>query len=139
MAVKGAGDGELLPLTARQLYAVPVEIAHELGVIAARQSGNKGIRAGFPGGLPDLFGAFFGRKIAETDVVRDADGIFAEILKNDAEEVVKRGGFIVAQVVPVQQDLALGGVVQPREELDERGLARAVGADQRQRFTGIYG
>ena len=44
---------------------------------------------------------------------------------------------VVAQVAAVEQDAAFVGIVEPREQLDERGLAGAVLADQRQHLAGL--
>ena len=43
---------------------------------------------------------------------------------------------VVAQVVAVEQDAPLGRVVEPRQELHDRGLAGAVLADQRHDLAG---
>ena len=44
---------------------------------------------------------------------------------------------VLAQVVPVEQDASLVRVVQPRQQLDERRLARAVLADQREHLARV--
>jgi hypothetical protein len=43
---------------------------------------------------------------------------------------------ILAQVDAVEQDLPLGGIVEPRDELDDGGLALAVLADQGDALSG---
>ena len=53
------------------------------------------------------------------------------MLARSANEVV------LAQVVAVEQDAALVGVVEARQQLDQRGLAGAVLADQRQHLAGV--
>ena len=44
---------------------------------------------------------------------------------------------VVAQVVAVEQDAALVGVVEARQQLHQRGLAGAVLAHQRQHLAGL--
>ena len=51
-------------------------------------------------------------------------------------EVVKR---IFAEVDAVEEDLALGGIVESRDELDDGGFALAVFADQRHALAGLDG
>ena len=46
---------------------------------------------------------------------------------------------VLAQVVAVEQDAALVGIVEPREQLHERRLARAVLADERQHLARVQG
>ena len=53
------------------------------------------------------------------------------MLRAQREEVV------VAQVVSVEQDAAFVRVVETRQQLDQRRLAGAVLADQRQHFAGV--
>ncbi len=44
---------------------------------------------------------------------------------------------VFAEVVAVEQDAALVRVVEPRQQLDQRGLAGAVLAHQRQHLAGL--
>ena len=45
------------------------------------------------------------------------------------------GEVVLAEVVAVEQDAALVGVVEPRQQLDQGGLAGAVLAHQRQHLA----
>ena len=58
-----------------------------------------------------------------------------EVLEDHADAGAHVVQVVVAQVAPVQQDPALVGVVQPRQQLHQRGLAGAVLADQRQHLA----
>ena len=53
------------------------------------------------------------------------------ILARSANEVV------LAQIVAVEQDAAFVGIVEARQQLDERRLAGAVLADERQHLAGV--
>ncbi len=60
-----------------------------------------------------------------------------EVLEDDADVGAQREQVVFAQVVPVEQDAALVRIVEAREQLDQRGLAGAVLADQREDFSGV--
>ena len=72
---------------------------------------------------------------AHGDVVRRRQVIAHEVLEDDADVRAQRDEVVLAQVVAVEQDAALVGVVEAREQLHERRLAGAVLADQRQHFA----
>src|SRR5205085_11722001 len=55
-----------------------------------------------------------------------------EILEDPANPLAQLVGVVFAQVHTVEQDLALGWIVEPRQQLDQRGLAGAVLANQRE-------
>ena len=74
---------------------------------------------------------------ADGDVVGRGEVIADEVLEDDADVGAQRDQVVLAQVVAVEQDAALVGVVEPREQLDERGLAGAVLADERQHLAGV--
>src|SRR5204863_3286741 len=54
----------------------------------------------------------------------------------DADRLSQGREVVVAQIDAVEQDAAFGRVVQPREELGDRRLARAVLADERDPLAG---
>ncbi len=58
-----------------------------------------------------------------------------EVLEDHADVRAQRVQVVLAQVVAVEQDAALVGVVEARQQLDQRGLAGAVLADQRQHLA----
>ncbi len=72
---------------------------------------------------------------AHGDVFAGRHFVAHEVLKDDADLAVQILDAVVAQVHAVQQDPALGGVVQAREQFDDRGLALPVFADQRDAFA----
>ena len=73
---------------------------------------------------------------ADGDVVGGGQVIAHEVLEDDADVGAQREEVVFAQVVAVEQDAALVRVVEPREQLDQRGLAGAVLADQREDLAG---
>ena len=73
------------------------------------------------------------------DVVARRQVVAHEILEDHAHRAAQRVQVIVAQVAAIEQDAAFVGVVEPGQQLDERGLARAVLAHQRQRFARLQG
>ena len=58
-----------------------------------------------------------------------------EVLEDDPDLAVKVGEVVLAEVDAVEQDLALGGIVETGDELDDGGLALAVLADERDAFS----
>ena len=59
------------------------------------------------------------------------------VLLDDADQVAVAVDVDVAQVAAVEQDAAAGGVVEAGDEVAERGLAAAAGADEGDRFAGL--
>ena len=72
------------------------------------------------------------RDVAGADVLADLELVAREVLEDDADAPAQRAGLPVVEVEPVEQDAALVGPVQARQQLDQRRLAGAVLADQRQ-------
>ena len=68
---------------------------------------------------------------AERDVVRDRAGEEEALLRDDAELPAQRLLPHLAQVGAVDRDRTVGRVVEAREQLGDRRLARARVADER--------
>ncbi len=75
--------------------------------------------------------------LAKADVLAGGGHVAHKVLKDHADRVAQAVRVILAQVDAIQQNLALVRVIQPRQQLDKRGLARAVCANQRQLFAGL--
>ena len=60
-----------------------------------------------------------------------------KILKNDPDFAVQRLDVVVPEVHSVQEDGAAGGIIQPRQQLDQRGLALAVLSHQGHVLAGL--
>ena len=68
---------------------------------------------------------------ADGDVLPRRHLVAHEVLKDDADLAVQLLERVLAQVPAVEQDLADGRVVKPRDQLDDSGLTLAVLADER--------
>ena len=89
------------------------------------------------GGLNDFL---VGRvQLAVADVVHDGAGEDEAVLHHDAHLLAQRAQLHVAHVVPVQQHRAASHVVEPTDQVDHGALARAGGADERNRLPGLHG
>jgi hypothetical protein len=86
--------------------------------------------------MPCLAGAASGRvveggvDVAGADVLADAQLVAREVLEDDADAAAQGQLVPLLQVKAVEQDAAGGRGVEAREQLDQRGLAGAVLADQ---------
>ena len=74
--------------------------------------------------------------LADADVLVEAHVVAHEVLEDHADRPAHRRQVVVAQVDAVEQDAPLGRIVEPRQQLGERRLARAVLADERDALAG---
>ena len=131
-----AAEGDFLPLAAAQIHAAVEAAANHL-VVAAGQLGDDAVGqalvgGGFDAGLVQaLLDAAHGQVLAGRQLEAH------EILEDDADFLAQLGGVVFAQIVAVEQDAALAGVVEAGQELDEGGFAGAVFAHQRQLLAGV--
>ena len=131
----GAGDGHLLPLAARQFHAV-LEAPPERLLVALRQTRDHAVRQSASRRILDARAVSRLGDQPDLDVLRRREGVAHEILQDQgdaAAQIVEREG---AQVDAVDRDAPLGRIVEPRQELDDRGLAGAVLADERHHLPG---
>ena len=70
------------------------------------------------------------------DVLRRGQVIAHEVLEDDPDVRAQRGEVVLPQIVPVEEDPALVGVVEAGEQLHERRLPRAVLPHEREHFAG---
>ncbi len=70
--------------------------------------------------------------VTRADVLADQHLIANEILEDHADTFAERALIPLLQIEPIEQDAPARRRIQPREQLDERGLAGAVFADQRE-------
>src|SRR5260370_25093664 len=73
--------------------------------------------------------------LAHADVFPEDEVVADEILEDDSDILAKTVEVIVAQVDAVEQDAALVGIVEPREQLHERSLPRPIFSDQCDAFV----
>ncbi len=75
------------------------------------------------------------RLVARADVLAHQHLVAHIVLEDDAEAAAQRIHIPIGQVAAIEEDAAGGWHIQPRQQLDQRGLARAVRAYQRQAAT----
>ncbi len=130
-----ARDGDLLPFAARQVDAGLEALAEHL-VVARRAACAITSSARLRWAAATMRARSLARlDAADRDVVGGGEVVAHEILEDDADVRAEREEVVLAQVVAVEQDAALVGVVEAREQLHERRLAGAVLADQRERLA----
>ncbi len=125
-----ARECEQLPLTLRQVLAA----LREHRVVAVGQ------RADEPVGVDGARGVHRAlarnRRVAERDVVVDRPGEDVEILQHHADAAAQVAGVDVVQVDAVEEDLAVGEIVETPQQPDERALAGAGRTDDREFLAG---
>jgi hypothetical protein len=109
----------------------------ELGLVAVGQRGDEVVRVGRAGRREDLLVGRLQAPVA--DVVEDARAEQQRLLQDDAELLAHRRDGEVAQVVPVERDAPVLGVVEARQQVEQRALARAGGADDRHAVARLDG
>ncbi|KUN04839.1 hypothetical protein AQI95_18305 [Streptomyces yokosukanensis] len=131
----GAGQGQLLPLARRQVGAVG-EGPAELGVEPGGQGRGHLVGAGGPQGGAYGLRVFERGRVAEADALPDGEFEPAEVLEAGGDMGAPLGRGHLGQVPPAEADPPLGHRVQPREQRDQRRLARPVVADHGDRGAG---
>src|SRR5579871_432039 len=134
-AHEGARQRDLLPLSPGKLTAVTKPFA-ELGAIPGRQSVDEFLRPPLLGGdLPALLVVEV-TLVARTDVLSHQHLVAHEVLEDHADALAQCGLVPEREILPVEKYAPRGGCVEPREQLDERGLTRPVLANQREARAG---
>src|SRR5690606_963482 len=129
LAHVGARDRDLLPFAAGQVHALAEALADEL-VVAVRQLRDDLVGEALRGRALDARTVVAGIDAADRDVLGRTQVVAHEILEDHADVVAQFVEVVVAKIPAIEQDAALIRAVQPREELDHGGLARAMLADQ---------
>ncbi len=131
---EGPGDGDQL-LLAR---AHPRALAVDDGVVALRQGPHEAVGVRGPRRLLDVAaGHLAGRAVG--DVLRDGPAEQPGVLQHHADrraQLVARHG---RHVHAVQRDPPAGDLVEPHQQVDQRGLARAGRADDGHRVPRLHG
>ena len=125
-----AGDGQPLLLAAAEPVAA---LAHHR-VVAVGQPGDEVVDVGRPAGRLQLGLGGVGAGVEQVGPHRVVEQV--GLLGHHADLLRQRLQGDVAQVVAVDGDAALGGVVEPGQQVGDGGLARAAGADQRGQLPG---
>src|SRR5579884_1696394 len=116
---KCARDGKALPLSAGEARASFAD----LGVVALRQSQNEFMGVSCSGCSNDLRAARIEAPVG--NVVSNCGGKEYGLLADDGELLAQRRDAEAVQVNAVEQDAPAGGLVEPREQIDEGCLARS--------------
>ena len=126
-----AGDGDQLPLPLGKAAAV----CRQHGVVAVGQTGYKIVRIGELGGPDALFVG--GVQFAVANVIHDRAGEQIGLLKHDPEGMPQIGLGDLVDVDAVVADLAVGNIIEPVDEVRDRGLARAGSAHKGDLLPGM--
>ena len=121
------GDGEelLLPRAHRATFIV------DDGVVAVRQGVHEAVDVRGSGGSEDL--VLGGRRVAVGDVLPDRAAEQPRVLQHHADVRPQLAARHRRDVAVVECDAAAVELVEPHDEVDERGLAGARRADDRHR------
>ena len=130
-AHEGAGQRDLLPLSAGEFAAVAEPFA-QLRIESAGQVVDKGRGHAPVGGVLPALAVLEVPDVADADVLAHPHLVAREVLEDHPDPLAQGGLVPFPQVATIEQDPALVGVVQAREQLDQGGLAGTVLADQGQ-------
>ena len=131
----GARQCNFLPLSAGKIDAGFEAPAQHLIVTANLR--NHRVCQALPGGGFEQFQIVNFLNPAHCNVFTRRHLIAHKVLKDNANLTIQVFQTILFQVHPVEQHLAFGGIVKPRDQLDDRGLALTVLADQRNPLPGM--
>ena len=126
-----AGDGDALLLAAGKLDAALADI----GVEAVLQSEDEPLGTGQAGRFDDLFAG--GTGLAVGDVIRHRAAEQIHVLLDDADVLAQALQGDMLDVLPVDVDVAAGHIIEAGNEVAQRRLAAAGGADQSQPLAGL--
>ncbi len=126
----GPRDRDLLPFAPGQVDAV-VETPAERLLVAQRQAVDETVGQTARRRFVDARAVLAVVDAPDADVVGRREMEADEILEDHADAGPELRKVVVAQVAPVEQHTTLGRIVEPGQQLDDRGLAGAVLADQR--------
>ena len=129
------GERDLLPLPARELPTI-LEPAAELRLVAIVHLFDELRRHPLTRGVLPTIMFFEGVDITHADVLSDGELIPDEVLEDDADALLELVDVPLVERQPIEHDASLARHVQPREELDQRRLARAILTDQGELLAG---
>ena len=134
--VERAGQHQALHLAARKLDAVLVERAADVRFAAVRQRAAALQQAGPFQRALHAGAVCAARRLRH--IVRKRGFVDRKILKHGGKMAVIVAAVVFSDVLAVQQHGALGRVIKAADQLDQRRLAGAVQADDRELFAGRY-
>ena len=118
-----------LPLAARKIYS-SIEPPSQHLVVLAGKSGNHVIRKALLCGLLQQLQMIQVLDTPNRNVFTCRHLVAHEVLKNDANLMIKVFQVILVQIDTIEQNLSFGRIVQARQQLDDRCLALAVLSNQ---------
>ena len=108
-------------------------------VIAERQLGDYRIGKAPLGGILDAGHVLLRLDTAHADIVACGKTVADEILEDYPDMGMDIAHGKILEIDAVHRDAALVGVIEPGQQLDDGGLARAILAHQSQRLAGLEG
>ena len=120
-----ARQRHLLPLAARQLDTVVEAFAQHL-IVALRYALDDGVGQAALRGLPNASLVPQRFDLADADIFAHDKIISHEILEDDADVLSQTVQVVIPEIDAVEQNAPLVGVVEAREQLHQRRLARTV-------------
>ena len=133
-SIKGTCYSKLLPLSARELYAVFLKYTHKRRIEAVGQLGNilDGIR--FFSRAFYILVAILLMYISKRNIFADRHRIFAKVLKDYAEHTVKVLHVIIANIITIKIYTSLGRIVESCKKLDKCCFSCSVESDKNNRI-----
>ena len=126
-----AGDGKKLPLALRQVGAVPSKHC----IISLRKTPDKTVRVGEPGGTDNL--RIRRIQLSVADVLPHCTGKQVGVLQHDSERAAQVAFFDLIYIDVVKTDLTVLYIIKPVDQVGDRGLACAGGADKGNLHAGL--
>src|ERR1700722_10661057 len=135
-AHEGARQRDLLPLATGKFLPV-LEPFPQLRAVATRQLLDEVRGAALLGRLLPALLVFEVALVAGTDVLAHQHLVAGEILEDHTDARAQRILAPLRQWQPIDQYAARIGIIEPREQLDQGGLARTVLTHQRETAAGL--
>lgn len=129
---QGPGERDELPLTLGQLRTAFVH----LGLVTLLELADEIVGADRFGRGDDLL--FCSVQLAVADIVHDRAGENKAVLQHNPHLAAQRLQRDLRNIVTVDQNLAVGQVVEARDQVDDRGFARARRTDEGDAFPGLH-
>src|SRR5579883_34383 len=138
VAHKGPRQRHLLPLAPAQLHTL-VKPATKHRLVAIRQTLNHGIGPTLEGCAVDQLDILYLVNLPHTDILTRIHMIVNIILEDNPHLLAQFLQIILLDIASADQNFALIGVVEARQQLDERGFASTVAPDQRNGLARLNG
>ena len=118
IAVEGASNRELLPLTDRELDSVRFKVSHKGGIILLWQLLDIFIRITCRGSPTNILINYSLLYITEGNILVDIDRILTEVLEYDTVHLIELVHIILTDIMTVKVYRTLCGVIKSGKELN---------------------